>query len=296
MNFERYSDYLVPYYYNNGYAYKFENPNEEYDVFVTTCIKSDGLNRLGDLREGEYLTKEDYGSDKLIGVFSSILAGDEKFLLKNMNGDSIEVGKKGSTFDTGRSIDIPNKIFFKITGQDTISNKNLEIVISGEDEEVKSSISNIRNYIKALDKDGQVNDYDYTDDDVSDAANQMIRASYIIIFITVINSISIAYLWVNDNKKEIIIRKVCGAKSINLVGTFFGRLVVIALISVVIALGLQWFLGTVFKGVFINLDIRLSLNNIQYSLLFSVGVAILSSIPAFHYISELQPAELLRGE
>lgn len=32
--FERYSDYLVPYYYNNRYAHKFENPNEEYDVFL----------------------------------------------------------------------------------------------------------------------------------------------------------------------------------------------------------------------------------------------------------------------
>lgn len=32
--FEKYSDYLVPYYYNNGYAHKFENPNEEYDVFL----------------------------------------------------------------------------------------------------------------------------------------------------------------------------------------------------------------------------------------------------------------------
>jgi len=26
--FEKYSDYLIPYYYNNGYAHKFENPNE----------------------------------------------------------------------------------------------------------------------------------------------------------------------------------------------------------------------------------------------------------------------------
>ena len=32
--FESYSDYLIPYYYNNGYAHKFENPNEEYDVFL----------------------------------------------------------------------------------------------------------------------------------------------------------------------------------------------------------------------------------------------------------------------
>lgn len=32
--FEKYADYLIPYYYNNGYAHKFENNNEEYDVFL----------------------------------------------------------------------------------------------------------------------------------------------------------------------------------------------------------------------------------------------------------------------
>ncbi|MBQ3426197.1 MAG: hypothetical protein IJH37_03515 [Clostridia bacterium] len=32
--FEKYSNYLTPYYYNTGYSYKFENDNEEYDVFL----------------------------------------------------------------------------------------------------------------------------------------------------------------------------------------------------------------------------------------------------------------------
>lgn len=32
--FDKYADYLIPYYYNNGYAHKFENFNEEYDVFL----------------------------------------------------------------------------------------------------------------------------------------------------------------------------------------------------------------------------------------------------------------------
>jgi hypothetical protein len=32
--FDKYADYLIPYYYNNGYAHKFENQNEEYDVFL----------------------------------------------------------------------------------------------------------------------------------------------------------------------------------------------------------------------------------------------------------------------
>lgn len=26
--FNKYADYLIPYYYNNGYTHKFENPNE----------------------------------------------------------------------------------------------------------------------------------------------------------------------------------------------------------------------------------------------------------------------------
>ena len=31
--FEKYSEYLIPYYYHDGYSRKFENDNEEYDVF-----------------------------------------------------------------------------------------------------------------------------------------------------------------------------------------------------------------------------------------------------------------------
>ena len=32
--FDKYADYLIPYYYNNDYTHKFENSNEEYDVFL----------------------------------------------------------------------------------------------------------------------------------------------------------------------------------------------------------------------------------------------------------------------
>lgn len=40
--FDQYSKYLIPYYYNDGYAHKFENSNDEYDVFLgLDCIFSD---------------------------------------------------------------------------------------------------------------------------------------------------------------------------------------------------------------------------------------------------------------
>ncbi|MDL2310399.1 hypothetical protein LJC13_00300 [Peptostreptococcaceae bacterium OttesenSCG-928-C18] len=47
--FEKYSEYLIPYYYNNGHSHKFENPNDEYDVFlgldgIFTDLYHDGKN------------------------------------------------------------------------------------------------------------------------------------------------------------------------------------------------------------------------------------------------------------
>lgn len=32
--FEKYSDYLIPYYYNNGHSHQFQNSNEKYDVYL----------------------------------------------------------------------------------------------------------------------------------------------------------------------------------------------------------------------------------------------------------------------
>lgn len=50
--YEKYIDYLVPYFYKQGYAHKFENNNEEYDVFLgLDSIFSDLYkeNRHGDI-------------------------------------------------------------------------------------------------------------------------------------------------------------------------------------------------------------------------------------------------------
>lgn len=48
--FEKYSEYLIPYYYHDGYSRKFENDNEEYDVFfgldgIFTDLYHDGDNK-----------------------------------------------------------------------------------------------------------------------------------------------------------------------------------------------------------------------------------------------------------
>lgn len=52
--FDKYADYLIPYYYNNGYAHKFENPNEEYDVFLGLDSIFADLNR--ESKNGEIIS------------------------------------------------------------------------------------------------------------------------------------------------------------------------------------------------------------------------------------------------
>lgn len=56
--FEKYSDYLIPYYYNNGYTHKFENPNEEYDVFLGLDSIFTDLYHEGKYGEIIFLLKE----------------------------------------------------------------------------------------------------------------------------------------------------------------------------------------------------------------------------------------------
>ena len=56
--FNKYSDYLIPYYYSDGYARKFENDNEEYDVFLGLDGIFTDLYHVGDNKEIIALLKE----------------------------------------------------------------------------------------------------------------------------------------------------------------------------------------------------------------------------------------------
>ncbi len=51
--FDEYADYLIPYYYKTGYAQKFENINEEYDVFLGLDSIFEDLYREG--KNGEII-------------------------------------------------------------------------------------------------------------------------------------------------------------------------------------------------------------------------------------------------
>lgn len=269
------------------------------NFLITTEIKNDGFSRWGDLRYGEYLSTEQYLGEESIGVFSSSISKDDNFELKYISEnteETVDIKAIGKTFDIERMIDVPNDIFFKIVGDNIVNSGSFSINLSGKEAELDKSIKAVKDYIIKIDPQAEVKGEGIIIGDTSKEAKQMFIASILIIAITIINSISIASLWIEDKRKELVIRKVCGAKDMTLAKLFLGRLFVVSIISVVLAIIMQWIISIIFKGVFLNMDIRIRFNNIAYSFVLSIGVAFLTSIPALKYISEIQPTEMLRGE
>lgn len=262
---------------------------------VTTELKSDGLSRLCDLRYGHYLSKDEYLSDENMGVFSTGVTNKKKFTLRNIYDSSIipiEVEEIGKTFDTSITVDVPNNIFFSLLTSDDF----VEIIFSGEPEEIKEAVDKLDMFLKEKDTDSIVGDYELPIDENEVAGKQMFGVSILIVIITILNSINICGIWVTDNKKELLVRKVCGATDFDLIKDFFIKLLCVSLISLCIAISTQEILAVVLKGVFLNIDIRLHMQNLIYSLIFSVGITLISSIPALYYIMRVQPAKMLNEE
>lgn len=270
------------------------------DYILTTHIKNDGFIRLGDLRYGEYLSKEDYSGEEAVGVFSSAIKSTDHFNISYYDDydveKNIEIKEIGKTFDVEAFLDIPNKLFFKLSKTNDVISNNFIMVFSGEEEEINNAIDKFKGYIINRDPESVVDVYNYNINDIEMDGRGMLEATMIIIFITILNAISISELWVKENRKELIVRKVCGAKNIELVKIHFKRLSLLSAISVLIAIGLQLAVELIFKGVFLNTDIRININNFLFTFMLSIVVAFISSIPSLIYITKVEPASMLRGE
>lgn len=272
--------------------------NSEDNYFITTEIKHDGFSRLDDLRYGSYLSIEDYQSNEPIGVFSTALTKENNFEIKYTKNalQTINISEKGRTFGTEKTIDVSNNNFFDIMGNPNFASQDFSIVLSGNKTEIEEAIKEIENYILSIDKDGIVDVYNVDFSDMRLVGSEMFKISIIIVIITIINSISISALWVKRSKKELTIRKVCGGTNYNLAAIFFKKLIIISLVSALIAVILQIAISNIFNGVFLNLDIRPRVDNIIYSFVLSIGVSLIATIPAFSYISKIQPVEMLRED
>ncbi|MGL5151175.1 MAG: ABC transporter permease [Clostridium sp.] len=258
---------------------------------ISTILQKGNFNTQADLRDGEYLTLEEFKESKeYIGVFSSSIEENTKRLL---NGK--EIRRIGQTFETMREIYVPNEIFYEVTGTDNIA-LGYTIQISGDERELDLGIKSIIEDIKKINKDGNIIVENNFIDNRNKEGKLLIYTSFLIIFLTIINSTSISKLWVENKKKELVLRMTCGAKERDIFKHFYKEMIILSLISTVIAVGSQGILSILTKGLIYNLDIRLSINNFIMSIILSVVVAIIVALPSLRYISKIELSEMLREE
>ncbi|MEG0296408.1 MAG: FtsX-like permease family protein [Clostridium sp.] len=270
-------------------------------INLETQIKTDGLFYKQDTKEGEFFEKTDFMSkDPITVVSSTVPTENNKFKIEYRDSNNEmkyeELECKGITYQRAFVAIVTNDLFFNVTGNKELFNSNFQIIINGKADVLLESINKIENHIKGINKENVLEVKGYSRGEKSYEAQVLYQASFFIILITIINSISISSLWVVDRKKEIILRKVMGAKSYDIVKMFFGELTIISLGAVVLAISIQG-LGALISGGYVgNIDIRLHLNNFIFSFILAIVTAYLSALPAFKHLTKIQPAEVLREE
>lgn len=271
------------------------------DINIETQVKTDGLFYKEDTKEGDFFEKDDFKSKDSIAVVSSTVPTENNKLKVEYRGSDNEIKSeelecKGMTYQRAVIATVTNDLFFRATGNKELFNSEFLIILNGKEDALVKAINKIENHIKAINKDNLLEVKGYSRGEKSYEAQLLYQASFFIVLITIINSISISSLWVEDRKKEIILRKVMGAKSYDIVKMFFGELTIISLIAVVLAISMQGIVSLISGGYVGNIDIRLHLNNFIFSFILAIVTAYLSALPAFKHLTKIQPAEVLREE
>ncbi|MEG1482442.1 ABC transporter permease [Clostridium sp.] len=271
------------------------------DIYATkTIVDFDGTNLTDDMSSGNYFTKEEFvNSSKNEGVFSGVLTDENKFTIEYSENDgakNIDISKKGQSFQIYSEVIIPQKLFFKLFSEKDLSKANYYITIHGDENEISKAISEINDFVKAKDSTNKIEVNPYVMTTNGEEAQFLYKLSFLIIIITIINSISISYLWISDKKEELVLRKVCGAKNKDLFKMFFFELTILALFAALIAIIIQFIMVQISGGMIGTIDIRLNIKSIIYSAGIAIISAYLATIPIYVKIKKLEIVAMLKEE
>lgn len=249
-----------------------------------------------DMKSGTNFTKDTLKDDGNNGIYSSRF--DEE-IVENIIGteEGIKINKIGSYYETDKIVIISNKLFETLYKDAYM--QEIQIFVKGE----KSSIENLTNDLVSKfeskkregSEEGILTKPMKAVEDLAES-KALYNASILIFIVTIINSISISSLWVKNRKKEIVLRKVFGAKNRDIAKIFFGELALISLLSVMLAVIIQQILINSTIGFISNIDLRFNFESLMNSIMVSIGVAFLTAIPSLRYISKIQPAEMLKED
>ncbi|MGL5153278.1 MAG: ABC transporter permease [Clostridium sp.] len=271
----------------------------ESGIMIRTYPLTNGLYYKDDVKEGKYFDKGDYTTKSNEVIISSSVKDEElnqEYIDENGELKRIKLNKVGETYSTFREIIMPIPLYEKIGGKIDISDPTQVVVLSAKDESTLNEvIKNIEEKVNKANKDNELLVFNYMPYNVINEQKSMENILLILFIITIINTIAISGMLVNKRRKEIVIRKIVGASNFRIAGVFFGELFIIGVISMVLAVFIQGILSIIFNGYILNIKISLSATNFYSSILVTLGMTLITTIPFMFYISRIQPIEETRG-
>jgi putative ABC transport system permease protein len=126
----------------------------------------------------------------------------------------------------------------------------------------------------------------------------LIAMAFVLLLVVCINFMNLSTARYMHRTKEIGMRKVVGARRIQLIKQFLGESVIISVISIPLAIGLYYLLEPFFRA-YVNPEVNLSLWKYPLLCLFLLGGIVLMGLfagcyPAF-FLSSFRPVHVLKG-
>ncbi|MGL5150680.1 MAG: FtsX-like permease family protein [Clostridium sp.] len=265
---------------------------------VETYMSTKGVYYKEDMKSGSFFDKSDYrkisGNCVLSATFGDSLNID--YINGNGNSLTMKFNVQGISFEKYPKAIISYIDFVQLYGENILQDATTNIVLSGEEEEVKLAIQEIEATLKSKNKDNSLEVNDFMEVDIIEEAKATIKLTILMLAIVFINSIALAYLWIQERKKEFVLRKVVGGTSVKIVKLFAKDLSKLVCISAIISFIIQGILSVISKGYIYNIPIKLSSYSIISIALTSIIVLLITLIPFMYYLSSIQPKEILMEE
>lgn len=250
-----------------------------------------------EVKIGENLKKEDYEDTNNFAIFSPMIRlqnNSYKFSYFDINNNfkEEELIAKGITYSTESKILVNNKIFDNYIYDRNLLASQISIKINADEYELEDLKQKIYSNLKNIDQNVEVkflDDFESKDFEIS----ILFKITVSIIIIIILNSINITGLWIENRKKEIGIRKAVGATNTDLVKLLFYELSSIAIFSMILVFIIQIILIKINFFAIFNIKINIYSKNLIYSLLLSIIISALSSLPAYYYLFKFQIVDVL---
>ncbi|MGL4109842.1 FtsX-like permease family protein [Clostridium sp. LP20] len=273
-----------------------EKEINEKGIIVQSIVARNGEEFYLDLKEGGQVFNSSLLSTNNSAIFSTRIKEDELILNSSVENKALTLKKEFSVFDIQKSVILPYETFEQLYDKKDMNQSNVNVIIRGEVNTLSNAVDMLDKYLKSKDENFKLITSPYLSDNKSIEGEALHKATFFVVLITIINSISISSLWVKSRKKEIVLRKVLGAEDKDIAKIFFGELVIIAIASLILALGIQYILAINTNGFISTVDVRLHKGNFISSFMLAIFSAFIVTLPSLKFISKVQPIEMLREE